>query len=88
MVLSELHVQGPGFNPEPCQQQNPKRAQQNKNGLPNLISGQLAALTPDNQGTGTLLSLGIKTPASPRTDLGFRVALAVHKLIPAESTFL
>lgn len=29
----------------------------------------------------------IKTPASPGTDLGFRVTLAVHKLIPAESAF-
>lgn len=87
VVLDAPHVQGPGFNPEPCQQQSPKRAQQSKKGLQSLISGQLVALTPDNQGTGTLLSPGIKTPASPGTHLGFRATLAVHKLIPAESTF-
>lgn len=82
-----MDVRGPGFNSQAMPTAKTEKAEQNKKATPKSHQRALAALTRDEQDTGTLLSRGIKTPASPRTELSFRVTLAVHKLIPAESTF-
>jgi hypothetical protein len=78
VVLSVLYARGLEFK-------NRKKQSKTEKQFQSLVSGWPAALPPDNQGTDTLLSLGIKTPASLQPELSFRVLLAVHTWIPAES---